>query len=436
MKLARNLLKCVSITGLCCATLPIISLTSCKGDSNIKEIEIWGHTKTVEPGHTLRMIYSCKPRQETQPKIKWELIDLDPIVASVKINSKGVINVPSDVVIPEGTAKSITVKASIVGNESVNDTATITVIPEGSSGFIGFENDEMRYLDPNKEPATMKIIHQEGTKKYETEKNIDLFMLDADWPKGWHAPIDFTPIFTPDADVNMEFRREGYEPDPSNSNANGDALMWKEEYSDGYPTETIPNFCCSSSSFPLSYMIVKFKADYEVELKINFRLWQKRTQTTNGRMHYLHDLTRTDDYEMKMQGEGEYICNLRCPIKRTSEDAKIKEDTLSTIICYGGMKEFTDYDIVWDFSVEDEPIKDAFTLSPKPAERYESEFDLTPYWLTGFTYQFDTSKLKGTTEQLEYQSFRIFRLCLHDKWNPDQKQFAAWCTFSVEWVDE
>lgn len=431
MKLARNLLKCASITGLCCATtLPIISLASCKGDVDIKEIKIWGNTKTVKPGKTLRMIYSCKPRQETQPKIKWELIDLPELVKTVKINSRGVINVPSDVVIPEGTSVSITVKASIVGKESVNDTASVTVIPEGASGFVGFEDNEIRYLDPNKEPASMQIIQKEN-KKYEAEKNIDLFIDDPVTTPGWHAPIDFTPIFTPDAKMDMRFYREGYEPQSSNEK---EALNWMD-YTDGNPTKTIPNFFCSSSTFPLSYMIVRFDDDEDVELRINFRLWQKRTQTTNGRMHYLHDSTKTVDYEMKMQGEGEYICNLRCPIKKTSEDEGIYTDTLSTIICYGGIKEFTDYDIVWDFSVEDAPIKNAFTLTQEPVERYESEFDLTPYWITGFTYTFDISKLQGTTEQLEYQSFRIFRLCLHDKWNPEERQFAAWCTFSVEWVN-
>lgn len=435
MKLANKLLNGIAIAGLCCATsLPIVSLASCKSDIAIKTIEIWGHENVVQPGHTLRMIYSCKPRPTTTPKIKWELIDVPELLESVTINSKGVINVPGDIEIPQGDAEILTVKASVVGKESVHDTATITVVPVGSEGFIGFKDNIIKYLDPNKEETQMAIINK-GNKKYETEGNIDLFLNDP-VQKPWTAPIDFTPLFAPGADINMKFGREGHEEDSHSSN-DIEPITWygEKRYDDWNLTEKIPNFVGSNDTFPHTYMIVKFVADEDVELKIHFHLWQKRTQTTNGRMHYLGDSTKTIDYDWKMQGEGEYICNLRCPIKKTAEDTTVYTDTLQTIICYGGIKEFTDYDIVYDYSVQDREIKKAFSLTEHPVERYESEFDLTPYWITGFDYKFDLSQLDRTTEQLEYQSFRIFRLCLHDKWSEDPKQFAAWCTFSVEWIN-
>ncbi|MCQ3908702.1 MAG: hypothetical protein MJ200_04115 [Mycoplasmoidaceae bacterium] len=122
-----------------------------------------------------------------------------------------------------------------------------------------------------------------------------------------------------------------------------------------------------------------------------------------------------------MQDAGQYICNLYCPIKKTETDNTVFSDTLSRVVSFGGLKEFADFDIVFDTSIMSPEVKEAFKIDSSTTDKVIDPFDLTPYWLTSFTYSFDTSKMKPTIEY-EYQSFYLFKLAIHDRWveKPDE----------------
>lgn len=435
MRKILSIAKNVSIISLCCApSLPLVCLSSCSEKINITEITIIPQKPYIQPGDSVRIMVSYKPHTAKQPSIKWEIIDLPEELQGVAISSQGIITVPSTLELQDNY--DIQFKGTVIGNETLTSTASIIVCPKGSSGILGFKDGVIKYLDPVKNETTIRIIKPDKSnpKKYETEGTIDLFLNDVIDPTvkpGWTSPIQFTPVMTPGTDPNMQFWRDdhlGY-----------DNITWKDAYSDGNDTTKIPNFYAVNDNLPLSYIKVTFSGDPEVELKINFHLWQKRTQETNGRILYYPDPEKTipDTYEIEMQGEGQYLCYLHCPIKKSYDDTQIFEDSLPYIFCFGGLKEFSDFEIIYDTSfIENEDIKNAFTLMPNETQNFVNPFDLTPYWITGFHYKFDLSKMQHTTEQLQYKAFTLFLLRLRDKWNPNPDQFKAECTFRVEWIDD
>lgn len=431
MKKMMKIFKHISIISLMSTTaISFVSLSSCKEKIKIEKIAIVAPKQAISPGESSQLLISYQPRTAPQPNISWEFTDLPEHLKSlVTIDKNGKISISSSTSV-EGQYIEIHVKASVADQPEVNDTKGIYIIPPGTTGFIGFENEEVKYLDPAGNEASMKIINPDPNKpnKYETIDYINLFESEHEYPPGWKTPIQFTPIFTPgpEIDRNMEFYQKSYDVPE---------ITW-ETYTEGNDTDIIPNFWCTNNTFPETYIKVKFAVDSDVELKIKFHVWQNRQQQkTLGRILYYPDPEKQDDnYEIQLMGEGEYICNLRCPIKVDPEDKRVYSDKLSYIICHGGVREFNDYEVKWDMSILDPRLNKAFKLEPHETESRIRQYDLLPYWITGFDYSFDLSEMQPT-EQWEYQSMQLFRLSLHDKWNPHPEQMEAWCTFSVEWID-
>ncbi|MCQ3908704.1 MAG: hypothetical protein MJ200_04125 [Mycoplasmoidaceae bacterium] len=99
---------------------------------------------------------------------------------TITIDSKGRINVP--LMLEVNDAIRIEVKATVESQPTLTASSSVFLVPIGSKGFIGFENGEIGYLDPNSEETSMKIIPK-GNKKYETEKMIDLFEITSSTKK-------------------------------------------------------------------------------------------------------------------------------------------------------------------------------------------------------------------------------------------------------------
>ncbi|MCQ3908705.1 MAG: hypothetical protein MJ200_04130 [Mycoplasmoidaceae bacterium] len=71
MKAINKCLKLLTASSLCIAvTTPIIALSSCSEDLQIKSIFIKPQRQTVEPGKYVQMLLYCEPRKAKKPAVK------------------------------------------------------------------------------------------------------------------------------------------------------------------------------------------------------------------------------------------------------------------------------------------------------------------------------------------------------------------------------
>lgn len=413
IKFIKRLSLIASVASL---TIPAgLIISSCKQDSkaDIQSITLSLRPNFICPGQSVKVRKKIYPYSATDNKLNWEIVDCP--FEGFKISSNGTITAPKDITVTDPQVMHI--RASDAKNPEVSDELAIAITndPNPDQKFIGFANNEVTYTDGDGNPASVKIIKTDTGNTYRTEKPIDLFIGKP------FENIEFVPIIGKGCNNKMQFHLHGNDTETTH------ALGWVG-YTDNYWTDEIPTFSVVFVQHMHDVMEVRFACDESILLRIEFNVWQSKTQFTAACMHYIPQ-GESDYHVLSSSTDGTYDCPIRLPITASSTE-DIHYETMNNLYVFRKPYEYLgDDDFTFSIEYPTERI-DSDMISceiENPHIEIWREYDDYKVYCINLKLAIDYSKFDAKT--WEYEAIEPIQFRVTDVYGN-----GCHCDFHAQWI--